>query len=57
MKCVDLIHQQRFAKCKPMLVAIFENCPNHKQYMRRLMHGFADNRSRQHESLAAQEVA
>lgn len=35
----DLIHQQRFAECKPMLVAIFENCPNHKQYMRRLMHG------------------
>lgn len=34
-----LIHQQRFAECKPMLVAIFENCPNHKQYMRRLMHG------------------
>lgn len=35
----DLIHQQRFAECKPMLVVIFENCPNHKQYMRRLMHG------------------
>ena len=35
----DLIHQQRFAECKPMLVAIFENCPNHKQYMRRLRHG------------------
>lgn len=35
----DLIHQQRFAECRPMLVAIFENCPNHKQYMRRLMHG------------------
>ena len=35
----ELIHQQRFAECKPMLVAIFENCPNHKQYMRRLMHG------------------
>lgn len=35
----DLIHQQRFAECKPMLVAIFEKCPNHKQYMRRLMHG------------------
>lgn len=35
----DLIHLQRFAECKPMLVAIFENCPNHKQYMRRLMHG------------------
>lgn len=35
----DLIHQQRFAECKLMLVAIFENCPNHKQYMRRLMHG------------------
>lgn len=35
----DLIHQQRFAECKPMLVAIFKNCPNHKQYMRRLMHG------------------
>lgn len=35
----DLIHQQRFAECKPMLVAIFENCPNHKQYMHRLMHG------------------
>lgn len=34
-----LIHQQRFAECKPMLVAIFKNCPNHKQYMRRLMHG------------------
>lgn len=35
----DLIHQQRFAECRPMLVAIFENCPNHKQYMHRLMHG------------------
>lgn len=35
----DLIHQQRFAECKPMLVAIFKKCPNHKQYMRRLMHG------------------
>lgn len=35
----QLIHQQRFAECKPMLVAIFENCPNHNQYMRRLMHG------------------
>lgn len=35
----DLIHQQRFSECKPMLVAIFENSPNHKQYMRRLMHG------------------
>ncbi|MQN59097.1 hypothetical protein [Segatella copri] len=35
----QLIHQQRFAECKPMLVVIFENCPNHKQYMRRLMHG------------------
>lgn len=34
-----LIHQQRFAECRPMLVAIFENCPNHKQYMHRLMHG------------------
>lgn len=35
----DLIHQQRFTECKPILVAIFENCPNHKLYMRRLMHG------------------
>lgn len=35
----DLIHQQRFTECKLILVAIFENCPNHKQYMRRLMHG------------------
>ena len=35
----DLIHQQRFTECKPILVAIFEYCPNHKQYMRRLMHG------------------
>ena len=35
----DLIHQQRFTECKPILVAIFDNCPNHKQYMRRLMHG------------------
>ena len=35
----DLIHQQRFTECKPILVEIFENCPNHKQYMRRLMHG------------------
>lgn len=35
----DLIHRQRFTECKPILVAIFENCPNHKQYMRRLMHG------------------
>lgn len=35
----DLIHQQRFTECKPILVAIFDNCPNHKLYMRRLMHG------------------
>lgn len=35
----DLIHQQRFTECKPILVEIFENCPNYKQYMRRLMHG------------------
>ena len=35
----QMIHQQRFAECKPMLFAIVKNCPNHKQYMRRLMHG------------------
>lgn len=35
----QMIHQQRFTECKPMLVAIFKCCPNHKQYMPRLMHG------------------
>lgn len=35
----QLIHQQRFSECKPMLFAILKNCPNHSQYMRRLAHG------------------
>lgn len=35
----QMIHQQRFSECKPMLFAILKNCPNHSQYMRRLAHG------------------
>lgn len=35
----DLIHQQRFAECKPMLFAILKNCPNHQPYMNRLGQG------------------
>lgn len=35
----QLIHQQRFAECKSMLFAIIKNCPNHQQYMRRLVQG------------------
>lgn len=35
----QMIHQQRFSECKPLLFAILKNCPNHSQYMRRLAHG------------------
>lgn len=35
----QLIHQQRFAECKPMLFAILKNCPNHQPYMNRLGQG------------------
>ena len=41
----DLIHQQRFTECKPILVYAPSDA------------WFAENRSRQHESLAVQEVA
>lgn len=33
----DLIHQQRFAECKPMLVAVFTPLPSNKQYVNRLL--------------------
>ena len=35
----QLIHQQRFAECKPLLCAILENCPNNQPYMNRLGQG------------------
>ena len=35
----QMIHQQRFAECNPMLFAIIKNCPNHQPYMRRLVQG------------------
>lgn len=33
----QLIHQQRFAECKPMLVAVFTPLPSNKQYVNRLL--------------------
>lgn len=33
----DLIHQQRFAECKPMLVEVFTPFSSNKQYINRLM--------------------
>lgn len=35
----QLIHQQRFAECKPLLIAILKNCPNNQPYMNRLGQG------------------
>lgn len=35
----DLIHQQRFAECNPMLFAIIKNSPNHQPYIHRLVQG------------------
>lgn len=35
----QLIHQQRFAECKPLLCAILKNCPNNQLYMNRLGQG------------------
>lgn len=35
----QLIHQQRFAECKPLLCAILKNCPNNQPYMNRLGQG------------------
>lgn len=33
----DLIHQQRFSECKPLLVAVFTPLPSNKQYVNRLL--------------------
>lgn len=33
----DLIHQQRFTECKPLLVAVFTPLPSNKQYVKRLL--------------------
>lgn len=35
----QMIHQQRFSECKPLLKSIFKYSPNNSQYMRRLVHG------------------
>lgn len=35
----QLIHQQRFAECQPMLFTIFKNWPNDLPYMRHLVQG------------------
>lgn len=35
----DLIHQQRFAECNPMLFAIIKNSPDHLPYIHRLVQG------------------
>lgn len=35
----QLIHQQRFTECMPMLYAIIKNCPNHQPYINRLVQG------------------
>ena len=35
----QLIHQQRFAECNPMLFAIIKNSPNHQPYIDRLVQG------------------
>ena len=35
----QMIHQQRFAECNPMLFAIIKNCPNHQPYIQRLVQG------------------
>lgn len=33
----QLIHQQRFTECKPLLVAVFTPLPSNKQYVKRLL--------------------
>ena len=35
----QMIHQQRFTECMPMLYAIIKNCPNHQPYINRLVQG------------------
>lgn len=35
----QMIHQQRFAECNPMLFAIIKNIPNHQPYIHRLVQG------------------
>ena len=35
----QMIHQQRFAECNPMLFAIINNSPNHQPYIHRLVQG------------------
>ena len=35
----QMIHQQRFAECNPMLFAIIKNSPNHLPYIHRLVQG------------------
>lgn len=35
----QMIHQQRFAECNPMLFAIIKNSPNHQPYIHRLVQG------------------
>ena len=35
----QMIHQQRFAECNPMLFAIIKNNPNHQPYIHRLVQG------------------
>lgn len=35
----QMIHQQRFSECKPMLFAIIKNCPNQQPYIHRLVQG------------------
>ena len=36
----QLIHQQRFTECKPLLVAVFPTLSNKKQYANRLLQSF-----------------
>ena len=35
----QMIHQQRFAECNPMLFTIIKNGPNHQPYIQRLVQG------------------
>ena len=35
----QMIHQQRFAECNPMLFAIIKNSPDHQPYIHRLVQG------------------
>lgn len=36
----QLIHQQRFTECKPLLVAVFTPLPSNKQFVNRLLQAF-----------------